>query len=184
MADIPTTPAMAPAGALEAAQRWFIALREREMAARGQPLPPGVLAQHLTLALADGQPAQHGTPMRLGLQSRFSDCTVRLNARDGALVSWYIDALAQGGHDLWPAPDALALATAVAQPPAQAVLSEHGYETMADRCFYRARWTHVEAGLPVEGDYIEVLVNGKFRKAFSLARRWREVRLGQAPQAR
>ena len=77
-----------------------------------------------------------------------------------------------------PVDAALALASQVAELPADAVADGAGYETMVGRCIFRARWRHVVAGMPVEGDYIEVLVNGKHRRAFSMSRVWREPRLG------
>jgi len=55
---------------------------------------------------------------------------------------------------------------------------------LTDRTFFRARWSHSEQGLPVEGDYIEVLVNGRFRKAFSLNKVWRVPNLGNQPRVR
>jgi hypothetical protein len=99
----------------------------------------------------------------------------------GETISWYIDALASGGNESMPTDAALALAAQVGQPPADAVLDVAGYETMAGRCSFRARWRHVVAGMPVEGDYIEVLVNGKHRRAYSLSKVWREPRLGSGP---
>ena len=159
------------------ASAWYLGLLEREAAAAGRPVQAAQLGAHLKLQ-AQG-PVAAGMPTTYAVYSRLSDCSLRLNALNGETISWYLDVLASGGTEAMPPDAALALATQVAQPPADAVLDGAGYETMAGRSFYRARWRHVVNGVPVEGDYVEVLVNGKHQKAFSLSRVWREPRTGR-----
>jgi len=166
-----TAPAADPASA------WYLDLLEREGAAAGRPVQAAQLGEHLKLQ-ARG-PVAAGVPTTYAVYSRLSDCSLRLNALNGETISWYLDVLASGGTEAMPPDAALALATQVAQPPADAVPDGAGYETMAGRCFFRARWRHVVNGVPVEGDYIEVLVNGKHQKAFSLSRVWRDPRIGR-----
>ncbi|WP_418315126.1 hypothetical protein [Piscinibacter sakaiensis] len=178
MAD--ATPA-APAP-LDSANTWYLALLEREAALAGKDFDAAEAAEWLLLSPAGGQTASAGAPMTLAVNSRLSDCSVRLNARSGETLSWYLDVLATGGSEAMPADQALALAIEVAQPPDDAVLASSAYETMADRCFFRARWDHVVGGIPVEGDYIEVLINGQHRKAFALSRIWRQPRVGKGAQ--
>lgn len=169
----------APQSPLAAANSWYIALLEREAAAAGKPFDAAEMAEMLILSPASGHGAATGSPMTLAVNSKLSDCSVRLNAVSGETLSWYLDLLATGGSEAMPADEALALAAELAQLPADAVLSASGYETMAGRCFFRARWNHVVAGIPVEGDYIEVLINGQHRKAFALSKIWREPRVGK-----
>jgi hypothetical protein len=176
--------AASPASPLEAANDWYLALRERELAAQGKPVSGMVLRDLMRLEVADGSAAVAGVPMTLGVCSRLSEVSVRLNGQDGRLISWYVDALAEDSAQGLPEDILLKLATETALPPPDAVLAEHGYETMADRTFFRARWVHMSEGLPVEDDYIEVLVNGALGKAFSFSRLWREPRVGQGPKER
>jgi hypothetical protein len=65
------------------------------------------------------------------------------------------------------------IATKVAAPPPDAVLYVAEYDTSSGRPYFRVRWRHVHQGLPVEDDFIEVLVNAKHKKAFSHQRVWR-----------
>jgi hypothetical protein len=69
------------------------------------------------------------------------------------------------------------LAQAVAQPPPEAVLQEAHYEQQADQTFFLARWLHYEKDILVEKDYIQVLINGNTKKAFSCHRSWHRVML-------
>ncbi len=172
----------AAASPLASANAWYLELLEREAALVGRQAPAALMAEHLVLSPASGHSARAGAPMTLAVNSRLSDCSVTLNAVSGETLSWYLDVLATGGTETMPEDAALALATTVAQPPEDAVLSVSGYETMADRTFFRARWSHVVAGIPVEGDFIEVLINGKHQKAFAMSRIWRQPRVGKGAQ--
>lgn len=179
MAD-PVKPAAA--SPLASASAWYLSMLEREAALAGRQAPAALMAEHLILTLGRDQQARADVPMTLAVSSRLSDCSVTLNALSGETLSWYLDVLATGGDQGMPEPAALALATAVAEPPPDAVLAVSGYETMAGRCFYRARWKHVVDGIPVEGDYIEVLVNGRHQKVFALSRVWHQPRVGKGAQ--
>ncbi len=167
---------------IERANAWYLQFLERESLAAGRPVSGGALGEHLRLGPSDGKSTGNAAPLTLGVFSRLSACSIRLNATTGETISWYLDFLAIGSDGTMPASEALTLATQVAEPPAEAVLDESGYDNMAGRNFFRARWKHVRDGLPVEGDYIEVLINGKHRKVFSLSKVWREPRVGAAPQ--
>ena len=119
-----------------------------------------------------------GTLLTIAMQHRVTTYRSRHNAVTGEPVSWYVDFLANADKPGLPAEQALRVAETVAQPPEDAELVESGYETQAGRTFFRARWEHLHDGLPVEGDYIEVLVNGQVGKAFSWSKVWREPNLG------
>ncbi|MFO0756136.1 MAG: hypothetical protein U0359_06575 [Byssovorax sp.] len=161
------------------AEDFFFALLAREAAQRGADLPEESLRAELSLTVAREAHAQDGTTsLTFDLAQRLSDLTIELDAETGALFSYYLDFLAAGGDRSLPEDEALALATAIAAPPPGAVLERAGYEARGPRIMYRARFRHEADGLPVEGDFIEVLVNGKNRRAFALTRRWRTPRLG------
>ncbi|MEO8280517.1 MAG: hypothetical protein ABI564_12555 [Ideonella sp.] len=168
---------------IERANAWYLLFLERESLAAGRPANASDLGEHLQLAPVGGKTAQDGAPIPLAVYSRLSTCSIRLNATTGETISWYLDFLALGCDASMPPADAVALATQVAEPPANAVLDESGYDIMAGRSFFRARWKHVLDGIPVEGDYIEVLINGKHRKVFSLSKVWRDPRVGAPPQS-
>jgi hypothetical protein len=84
-----------------------------------------------------------------------------------------IDVLDHSNESM-PTAAALELATQDAQPPETAVLSQSGYENAGGRVFFRALWDHVHSGIPVERDYIQVLINARAPKAFSWSRHWHE----------
>jgi hypothetical protein len=159
-------------------------LLRREVAAKGPPEAAEHVGHFISARLEDGTPDQFGKPLRFALWHRVSECSMRFNRMNGALISWYLDFLAKEGDTSMPKDEALKLATAVASPPQQAKLVEADYETMADRTFFRARWEHYEQKVQVDGDYIEVLVNGRFRKAFALSCVWRSPNLTAVPVER
>jgi hypothetical protein len=72
----------------------------------------------------------------------------------------------------------LKLAEQVAAPPKEAKLESSGYETVGPRTIYRARWVHFEQDMRVEGDFIEVLINGKNKQVFSFTKMWRTPKVG------
>lgn len=178
MADQQATHAGSP---IERANAWYLAFLERESIAAGRPANASELGEHLRLGPLAGVNVADGAPVSLGVYSRLSACSIRLNATTGDTISWYLDFLAIGCDASMPPGDAVELATQVAVPPADAVLEESGYDNMAGRSFFRVRWKHMLEGIPVEGDYIEVLINGKLRKAFSLSKVWRDPRVGAPP---
>ena len=108
----------------------------------------------------------------------------RLNAVSGEVVSWYIDALALEGDQTMTEDAALQLAVATARPPEDAELVFSGYETIGDRTLYRARWQHRLKGIPIERDYIEVLINGKAELPCSYIRVWRKPDFSPSGQER
>lgn len=122
---------------------------------------------------ASGPDAQ--TLVRYELGFRRGDVSVELNAHDGQPLSWLFAKLAEGDGPP-PAPAAaLATATAAADPPADAVLTQSGYEELGGKPVFVAHWEHHHEGVVVERDYIRVLVSGGSGRVFAVHRRWHAV---------
>jgi hypothetical protein len=171
--------------AFQIAEQWYFDLLQAELA-NSASAESGVYLHHFLRVLPEGgtdRGAASG-PASLSLEQRLTEFEVRLNSQTGEILSWFADFLATDGDTSMPAEEALALATRLAALPEGAQLEYAGYETMADRTFFRARWIHRYEGLEVEDDYIEVLVNGAARSAFSVSRIWRQPNLTSTPMVR
>ena len=115
------------------------------------------------------------TTIGFDMYLRVTDYSLKLNARDGSLTGWQFPLLGENpGRDL-PPPDALSLAQKEAKPPADAVLAYARYEEVAGRPVFVARWHRVREGVPIERDFIHVLVNGKSGRVFGLYRKWHDI---------
>lgn len=106
---------------------------------------------------------------------RVSDYSIKLDAMDGSVMGWHFDLLAENGGDTIPADKALDAATKEAALPPGAVLKVSEYEEMGDTPVYIGRWEHEENGIPVETDFVHVLVNGKSGRPFALYRKWHAI---------
>lgn len=158
------------------ATRWYFDLLKAELVGRGSAEAVPSVDRYLRAA----PPASRDvtSPVVLTIQQQLTDYEVRLNANTGELISWFVDFLSREGDTSMPRASALELAHAIGQVPSTDVeLEIADYEVMAGRTFFRARWKHLHEGLEVEGDYVEVLINGKVRRAFSVSRVWREPNL-------
>ena len=113
--------------------------------------------------------------VKLQMQQRTTDYAVQLDAVTGEQTGWYFSALSADPGDAFPADECLAAATRAAAPPDGSVLEHAGYEEQGEQPVFVARWTHVLQGVPVERDYIQVLVNGTHGKPFAWSRRWHAV---------
>lgn len=113
--------------------------------------------------------------VRMRLYQRTSDYSVQLSAITGAQRGWHFHELGRGSDDTVEAARALEIATAVAAPPPDAELEHAGYEAQGGEPVFVARWRHVVDGIPVERDFIHVLVNGATGKPFLLQRHWHAV---------
>ena len=167
----------------DAAVRWYFDLLKAELDERGSGSAAAFLESILRVREPKESPASGD--VALTIQQRLSDYEVRLNSETGELISWFLDVLATGGDTSMPPEEALELARRAGSVPDEgSELEASGYETMADRTFFRARWKHLYEGLEVEGDYVEVLINGAARRAFSVSRVWREPNLDGPPMVR
>jgi hypothetical protein len=148
---------------------------EGQLAQRGQADSAGYL-KHFLKAQA-GEPIMRGdlTRVPFDMYHRVSDYTSKLDATDGSLMGWHFQVLADDPGDSVPAAEALKAAEAEANPPHGAVLKVSDYDRDADAPFFVARWEHEENGIPVERDYIHVLVNGKSGRPFAMYRKWHTV---------
>jgi hypothetical protein len=109
------------------------------------------------------------------MYQRLSDYSARYNANTGEQMSWFFSVLMEGlARDL-DEKACLRMAKKVANPPPDAVLETCQYEEQGDEPVFVARWGHRHKGVPVERDYIQVLVNGKTGHPFSLHRKWHSV---------
>ncbi len=118
--------------------------------------------------------------VRFEMRHRVSDYSVQLNALTGEPMGWYFSALAADPADTIEAQRALEIASQVAAPPAGATLEQAAYEEQAEQPVFVARWAHLEGGVVVERDYIQVLVNGASGRAFALRRRWHALNTAPA----
>lgn len=112
---------------------------------------------------------------RFDLYHRVSDYSVELNARDGSLMGWYFSLLAEKSTDALPVEEALEAAETAALPPSTAHLTTAQYEEMGGKQVFIAHWNHEENGVPVERDYIQVMVNGKTGHPFAFSRKWHQI---------
>jgi hypothetical protein len=171
----PATPA-----SLTAVDNWFFTMLQRELELKGQGQATGALRKNLKLSVVDPGIPDGNQHLKMKLCQRLTKCSIRLNARSGETVSWYVDFIAKNGDRSMSRDDALDLATQVADPPDDAQLVHADYEDSGTGAIFRARWAHVQDTLPVEGDYIEVLINGRNRHPFAFRRVWRTPHLAAA----
>jgi hypothetical protein len=162
---------------------------ERKLAAAGVTPAKADLARAIVVAresLPGGERAVRGTGAtgnatddgqaltRHAVYFRRADITVELNGNTGEVLSWACAKLAEGSTPLTPA-EALQAAEAAAQPPPGAILIQQGYEDMAGMPVFVAHWEHREDGVPVERDYLRVLVSGHSGRVFSIQRCWHAI---------
>lgn len=163
---------------------FFFELLTRELNAKGENKAAAGLSDILKLRVDKEDQSKDGTSIELTLSQKLTQYSLRQNATSAEIVSWYLDFLSTHGDDSMPKEEALALAETTANLPDDAVLESADYEEAAGRCFFRVRWSHRVDDLPVEGDFIEVLINGAARRVFSLTRMWRSPDLSGAPKER
>lgn len=197
----PPAPDAPGSDAAQSAHAWYVGFLSSELAHRGQPEAAMYLEHHVQVrpeaakpkptkppkpqpaSAPAGEAGVEGQPVALALGTRMTEYSLRLNATSSEPVSWYIDLLAKEGDASSQPEGMLSLCTQAAKPPAGAVLVSSGYETITGRVVYRARWQHQRGELPVEGDFIEVMANGKFKKVFAMTRLWREPAPGSPARA-
>lgn len=177
-----TPPAAGESPAFQAARDWYVAFLGRELAGRGQA-EAALYLDHYLRPVPRQETTVPGGPTQLKAEvtQRLTEYSIRLNARTGEVISWYVDFLAQDGDTAADPKELLEIARAVAKPSSDARLAVAEYDTSSGRALFRVRWQHIHNGLPVEGDYLEALVNGKHKRVFSLARVWRAPQLEGLP---
>jgi len=124
------------------------------------------------------QPPQAGPGyrrVRLRLHQRVSDYAAEYSVDSGDRSMWSFSLLGEDSSEGIDRQKALEIATKAAQPPADAVLESAEYEVQGDASVFSARWVHVHQGMPVENDFIMVLVNGATGRPFVLHRCWHTV---------
>ncbi len=126
------------------------------------------------LRLRAGAVTREGGLRRVSLQvmRKLATATTTHQLRDDARLSWSIDTLLADSAAIVAPEQCLAAAVAAAEAPAEATLVEHGWVRDAGQLEYCVRWEHRRDGLLVERDRIEVRVNGRSGRVFSVVRRW------------
>lgn len=162
-----------PSSAAIAAEQFYFAHLRRVAAGQGPDVPEAVLRRALRTSVLEERREDGGTRVKLCLQVRTTDVRVRLNAVTGELISWYVPVLAENGNRDTPLEALRETAARLACPPEGAVLRAARYEEVGNRVVFVNRWEHELQGVVVEGDYIEVLLNGRTGRPFSFARQWR-----------
>ncbi|MBX7082035.1 MAG: hypothetical protein K1X88_22705 [Nannocystaceae bacterium] len=110
--------------------------------------------------------------VRVQVMRRLGTATTSHQARDDARLAWSIDTLTDDSAAIVSPEQCLAAAVAAADAPADATLVEHGWVRDAGQTEYCVRWEHRADGLVIERDRIEVRVNGRSGRVFSVVRRW------------
>jgi len=136
-----------------------------------------VLYLQYWLQASVGEVAEEGpyTRVRFNMHQRLSTYSARYNANTGDRVSWLFEALMDNPGRVVSEEVCLEAARHVVELPPEAVLEAAQYEEQAGMPVFIARWGHRHLGIPVERDYIQVLVNGKTGKPFALHSKWHAI---------
>lgn len=106
---------------------------------------------------------------------RLSDYTAGYNAQSGERTSWVFNALMEKSGRRMDPQTGIALATQAALPPSDAIREVAEYQTAGGDPYFMVRWKHEVNEIPIERDYIQVLVNGNTEKVFSVNRKWHDL---------
>lgn len=148
----------------------------KQLERQGQGAAAGQLQHHLRASLQKVEDGPGGLrTYRFDMQHRVSDYTVSLNANNGSLMGWQFSLLGEDSNGDIGSDRALTAAREAAQLPPNAVLETAAFEDAGDRKVFLARWIHKENNVPVERDYIQVLVNSKTGKPFFLSQKWHKI---------
>jgi hypothetical protein len=157
------------------AEQFLFQIIRRDMERQGEAEAVLYLRHLLSARVESVQQQGQFSRIRFKMYQRTSDYSVQLNAVTGEQTGWYFSALAADPSDAFATEKALQAATRAAQPPDDAVLEHAGYEEQGEEPVFVAHWKHVVNGLPVERDFIHVLVNGASGRAFAVQRCWHAV---------
>lgn len=148
---------------------------QRDLEVRGHADAVQYLQHTLQARFIDAKPEGKSKRVRFGLYHRFSEYSASYNANTGEQMSWFFEALMTGLGNSKRTAECMKAAEYYAQPPPDARLAVSRYETQSNEPVFVARWEHEHNGVPVERDYIQVLVNGGSGYPFSMQRRWHDV---------
>jgi len=137
--------------------------------------------QHLLKAHLEGEEAAVPyTTYRFGLYQRLSEYSAAYNAVTGERMSWLFDLYRENSGPGMDAETCMGIARAVAEPPPDNVVETAQFEEQGGDMVFVARWAHLHEDTPVEGDFIQVLVNPRTGKVFSHHRKWHRVAFEQS----
>lgn len=111
----------------------------------------------------------------LKMYQRISDYESRYNSITGEQMSWFFSVLMEGSDSTIDEANCLRAAQEAARPSQDARLEVSHYEEQGGKQVYIARWGHQKDGIPVERDYLQVLVNGKTGRPFAFHRKWHQI---------
>lgn len=157
------------------AEQFLWDVYKRDLEVRGHADAAIYLQHTLQARLIDVKPEGKFKRARFGLYQRFSEYSATYNATTGEQTSWFFEALMTGLANSKRDAECMKAAMHYAQPPPDAALVVSQYETQSNEPVFIARWEHEHNGIPVERDYIQVLVNGGSGYPFSFQRRWHDV---------
>lgn len=180
-----TNPVPSPNAApeFEPAASTMFAAYTRDMHASGKPDAVPFLKEKLSPKHDETLPAGAGyRVVKMRVFSKFSSYSAAYNARTGEQTSMMMGALMSKPGEELTRDEALEAATALLNPPADAVLDVAEYDQAAGEPFFIVRWSHKHKGVVVERDFMHALFNGKSKRVFSWARRWHTIKTEEAPR--
>ena len=148
---------------------------KRDLEAQGND-EDALYLQHLLRANPKGVETKSGYKhVSFDVFQRLSDYTSGYNAQSGEKTSWIFNALMEKPGRRMDPQTGIAVATQAALPPPDAVREIAEYETGGGNPYFIVRWKHEVNGIPVEQDYLQVLINGNTEKEFALHRKWHDI---------
>lgn len=148
---------------------------KRDLEAQGNE-EDALYLQHLLRANPKGVETQGSYKhVSFDVFQRLSDYTSGYNAQSGERMSWIFNALMDKPGRRMDPQTGIALATQTAVPPSDAVREVAEYETGGGTPHFIVRWKHEVNGIPVEQDFVQVLINGNTEKVFAFHRKWHDI---------
>lgn len=147
----------------------------RDLEANGHEEETLYLEHFLKLNAKDTETKGAFKHVPFDVYQRLSDYTAGYNAESGERTSWIFNALMEKSGRRMNPQTGIALATQAALPPADAVRELAEYQDAGGDPNFVVRWKHEVDGVPIERDFIQVLVNGNTEQAFALHRKWHDI---------
>ncbi len=160
---------------IETGRRVIMETLGRDLEARGSANARAFLPKQVRLKHERTGPSGALRVVSFNIFSRFSTYSASYNARNAQQNSMLLQAWIKGAGNELAQDEAVAIATKALNPPPQAVLETAQYDEAGGEPFFLVRWRHVHENVPVERDFIQVLINGQSRRIFAWHRKWHEI---------